>query len=167
MLHNSQETIASLAKSLGNLLADKKAFISTAESCTGGAIAEAITSVAGSSKWFDRGYVTYSNKAKRQMLSVRVNTLKKFGAVSERTVEEMAKAAIKKSGATFSIAVSGVAGPEGGTAEKPVGTVWFAWAVNNEIETLSMKFPGDREAVRRGAVIMALQGLIVRIRRWD
>ncbi len=155
-----------MAQALGSLLKEYGLKVATAESCTGGWVSQAITSVAGSSHWFDRGYVTYSNEAKREMLSVRVHTLRKHGAVSEKAVQEMALGAVKKSNATFSVAISGIAGPEGGTEDKPVGTVWFAWAYGTEVESSMMVFPGDRHQVRLGAAVIALQGLVARIPAW-
>jgi len=155
-----------LAAHLGKALEGLGVLISTAESCTGGGVSAAITSVPGSSAWFDRGFVVYSNEAKRKMLAVKVTTLKKHGAVSKAVVEEMAKGAIKKSNATFSVAISGLAGPDGGTEEKPVGLVWVAWAVEGQVDATRMVFPGDRAAVRSGAVAMALQGLLVRVIEW-
>ena len=155
-----------MAHALGNLLSEYELKIATAESCTGGWVSQAITSVAGSSQWFDRGFVTYSNEAKREMLSVRVHTLRKHGAVSEKVVQEMALGAVKKSNASFSVAISGIAGPDGGTEDKPVGTVWFAWAYGTDVESSMMVFPGDRQQVRLGAATIALQGLVARIPVW-
>lgn len=150
MYEVKQAAITGLAHTLGGLLEGKHLFVATAESCTGGGIAEAITSVDGSSKWFDRAFVSYSNESKRAMLSVKVASIKKFGAVSERVVKEMALGAFKKSDAAFTVAVSGIAGPTGGTEEKPIGTVWFAWCVEGEVESAVMCFPGDRREVRMG-----------------
>ncbi len=166
MLEAKRLAIDTMANNLGDLLKDKKLYIATAESCTGGGVAEAITSVPGASGWFDRAFVTYSNEAKRQMLGVRAMSLKKFGAVSERVVKEMAIAAFKKSNAAFTVAVSGIAGPGGATEDKPVGTVWFAWCVEGQVDTAQMVFPGNRAEVRAGAVAVALQGLITRIKQW-
>lgn len=158
--------IEALATQLGALLADKDKKIVTAESCTGGWVSQSITQVAGSSLWFDRAFVTYSNQAKRDMLGVKVRTLTKHGAVSQQVVEEMAAGALKKSGADFAVSISGVAGPDGGTEEKPVGTVWFAWNIGGEIDSSMAVLPGDRRDVRAAAVTLALQGLLVRIRSW-
>ena len=158
--------LESMAATLGELLQGTGMQVATAESCTGGWIAQSITSVAGSSGWFDRGFVTYSNDAKREMLGVRAQTIRKHGAVSERVVLDMALGAVKKSNATIAVSVSGIAGPDGGTAEKPVGTVWFAWAYEGHAEASMMWFPGDRNQVRYGAVMVALQGLIARIPVW-
>ncbi|RLU02784.1 MAG: nicotinamide-nucleotide amidohydrolase family protein [Ketobacter sp.] len=158
--------IEALATQLGALLADKNKKIVTAESCTGGWVSQAITQVAGSSLWFDRTYVTYSNDAKRQMLGVKQRTLSKHGAVSQAVVEEMAVGALKKSEADFSVAISGIAGPDGGTEEKPVGTVWLAWNIKGEVDSSMVVLPGGRRDVRAAAVTLALQGLLVRIRKW-
>lgn len=121
----------------------------TAESCTGGGVSEVITSVPGSSEWFDRGFVTYSNQAKIEMLGISPQTLEQFGAVSEQTAREMAEGALNRSDAQVSLAVTGIAGPDGGTPDKPVGTVWFAWAAD-EIPTSAelQHFDGDRDEVR-------------------
>ena len=132
----------------------------TAESCTGGGIAAALTSVAGSSDWFDSGWVTYSNAAKTAQLDVAPELLAAHGAVSEAVVAAMVAGALRHSTAQAALAVSGIAGPGGGTADKPVGTVCFAWAVPGEaVRTETCHFNGDREAVRRAAVIHALAGL--------
>ncbi|MCG8315854.1 MAG: CinA family protein [Pseudomonadales bacterium] len=159
-------TLESLAESLANLLVDTGYSVATAESCTGGWVAQAITAIAGSSGWFDRGFVTYSNEAKREMLGVRVHSLRKHGAVSQKIVEEMALGAVKKSNAQFSVAISGIAGPSGGTEDKPVGTVWFAWACGESVESSMMCFPGDRQQIRFGAAMIALQGLATRLPNW-
>ena len=130
--------------------------MATAESCTGGLIAGAITDVAGSSGWFDRGFVTYSNEAKIEMLGVQADTLAAHGAVSEATAAEMAAGALARSRADLAVAVTGVAGPDGGSAAKPVGTVCFAWARAGEpVATATRHFPGDREAVRAATVCAA------------
>ncbi len=120
-----------LAAQVGVLLKSHGMMLATAESCTGGGVAQAITEVAGSSAWFERGFVTYSNLSKQQMLGVRESTLKQHGAVSEMTVREMVAGALQHSSAQVALAVSGIAGPDGGTAEKPVGTVWFAWGLKD------------------------------------
>src|ERR1043166_3670914 len=125
----------------------------TAESCTGGWVGEAVTMVPGSSEWFERGFITYTYISKREMLGVKVKTLEKFGAVSEQTVREMAAGALARSHAQIALAVSGTAGPSGGTREKPVGTVCFAWAgKRGAIVTETRLFRGDRQAIRRKAV---------------
>lgn len=156
--------IFTLAERTGRLLARHKILLVTAESCTGGWIAEAVTAVAGSSAWFERGFVSYSNQAKQDMLGVPANTLKQHGAVSEEVVLEMARGAIQYSKGHISIAVSGVAGPDGGTAEKPVGTVWIGWGQKlGHAEAECFLFRGDRQAIREQTVIRALQGLIARM----
>ncbi len=135
----------------------------TAESCTGGLVAGAITDIAGSSGWFDRGFVTYSNEAKIELLGVRPETLDRFGAVSEPTAREMVSGALERSRADIAVAVTGVAGPAGGTADKPVGLVWFAWGVRGgAVEAVSHHFPGDRAAVREASVAVALDGILDR-----
>ena len=155
--------ILALSTSLGRVLLDRQWMVATAESCTGGLIAGAITDVAGSSAWFDRGFVTYSNEAKIAMLGVSEQTLAAHGAVSEATAREMAAGALRNSGAMLAVAVTGVAGPAGGTPAKPVGLVWLAWAKRGgPVETRSEHFPGDRAAVREATVRKALQGLIER-----
>jgi nicotinamide-nucleotide amidase len=140
--------------------------LATAESCTGGWIAAAITAVAGSSAWFERGFVTYTYISKREMLGVRTETLGTHGAVSEPTVREMAQGALAHSHAQVAVAVSGTAGPSGGTAEKPVGTVCFAWCIAGEApDSETRHFDGDREAVRHASVIHALNGVLQRVMR--
>jgi nicotinamide-nucleotide amidase len=133
----------------------------TAESCTGGWVAQAVTAVAGSSAWFERGFVTYSNDAKQELLGVRGETLDRHGAVSEETASEMARGALARSKGTISLAVTGVAGPSGGSAEKPIGMVCFAWARRDgAIASATEHFRGDRESVRRQSVIHALKGVL-------
>ena len=135
--------------------------LATAESCTGGWVAQVVTSVAGSSEWFERGFVAYTNLAKREMLGVSTTTLSRYGAVSEQCARAMAEGALTHSHAQVALAITGIAGPSGGTPEKPVGTVCFAWA-GKKRDTNSAKhlFTGDRESVRRQSVAMALQGLL-------
>jgi len=135
--------------------------IATAESCTGGLVAGAITDVAGSSAWFERGFVTYSDAAKREMLGVRAETLAAHGAVSEPVAAEMADGALAASGADLAVAITGIAGPSGATPGKPVGLVCFAWAVRGAgVDVRSFRFDGDRAAVRAAAVETALDGLL-------
>jgi len=135
--------------------------LTTAESCTGGGVAQAITEVAGSSVWFERGFVTYSNLSKQQMLNVSASTLLQHGAVSETTVREMVAGALARSGAQVALAVSGIAGPEGGTADRPVGTVWFAWGmVTDTCVSCLHRLSGDRKQIREQAVRIALQGVL-------
>jgi len=149
-----------LAAQVGALLKSHGLMLATAESCTGGGVAQAITGVAGSSAWFERGFVTYSNLSKQQMLGVRESTLKQHGAVSEMTVREMAEGALQHSSAQAALAVSGIAGPDGGTADKPVGTVWFAWGLKDgETRAQRYQLDGNRAEVRAQAVNIALQGI--------
>lgn len=154
------DRITLLAEQLGQALKVATATVATAESCTGGGIAEAITRIAGSSGWFERGWVTYSNKAKAVELGVAVKALRDEGAVSETVVREMAEGARMRAGVTWAVAVSGVAGPDGGSPDKPVGTVWLAWAGPDGVMTEQCLFPGDRAAVRLQTVERALSGLI-------
>ncbi len=152
--------ITQLAAQLGQQLLNHNAFVTTAESCTGGGIAEAITRIAGSSAWFEVGFVTYSNHQKTRVLQVSEADLQRDGAVSQSVVESMACGAQKLSGAQYSVAVSGVAGPDGGSAEKPVGTVWLAWAQGSQVQSGCWHFAGDRHAVRQQTVQAALAGLL-------
>lgn len=149
-----------LATELGQLLLRKNLSITTAESCTGGGIAYALTAIAGSSAYLDRSFVTYSNKAKQQMLAVRSATLLQFGAVSEETVAEMAAGALAAAQAGCAVAVSGIAGPGGGSAAKPVGTVCFGFAVSGHVVTARLAFHGDRDAIRSQSIDFALAQLI-------
>lgn len=150
-------TVEQLADNLTRL----SAMLVTAESCTGGGLAEHLTSIPGSSAWFDRGFVTYSNQAKQEMLNVSPDTLEQHGAVSEQTAAEMVSGAIANSHAQFAVSVTGIAGPDGGTEDKPVGTVCFGWhAANGEIKTTRVHFSGDRLQIREQACLLALQGLI-------
>jgi nicotinamide-nucleotide amidase len=151
-----------LAHRLGTALASRGWHVAAAESCTGGWVAKTITDIAGSSEWFGAGWVTYSNTAKTKLLGVPAEIIEAQGAVSEAVVRAMADAARRQSGAELAVAVSGVAGPGGGTAAKPVGLVWFAWAGPERIDAESHRFDGDREAVRRQSVAHALRGLIER-----
>lgn len=149
------------ALQLGKALQRSQLMVATAESCTGGWVAEAITDIAGSSHWFERGFVTYTNEAKQEMLKVRAETIARLGAVSEAVVKEMAQGALDHSRAGISVAISGIAGPAGGSLEKPVGTVWFAWMLKTGGEwTAQEHFLGDRRAVREQSVARALQGLL-------
>ncbi|HEY7238297.1 MAG TPA: CinA family protein [Burkholderiales bacterium] len=149
-----------LAKKLGERLKRKNEMLATAESCTGGWAAQVVTSVAGSSAWFERGFVTYSNAAKQELLGVRAQTLRAHGAVSEETAREMARGALERSEATVALSITGVAGPAGGTPEKPVGTVCFAWARGAEVRSETHRLAGDRESIRRQSVILALEGVM-------
>jgi nicotinamide-nucleotide amidase len=149
-----------LARQVGDALAVRGWMLATAESCTGGWVAKVVTDVAGSSGWFERGYVTYTNRSKQEMLGVRGATLDEYGAVSGQTVQEMALGARDRAGADISVAISGIAGPGGGSAEKPVGTIWIAWATQAGVHTQRYLFDGDREAVRRQAMEEALRGVL-------
>lgn len=156
--------LSTLSSQIGNLLTKLGRRLTTAESCTGGWVAQVITHTAGSSAWFDRGFVTYSNEAKIELLDVLPETLAKHGAVSLPTAAEMAQGALTHSRADLALAITGIAGPGGGSTEKPVGTVCFAWAQHGKTAECERQcFSGDREAVRRQAVIHALQGLLQRL----
>jgi nicotinamide-nucleotide amidase len=161
------ESLEKLATAVVKDLSNSGKAVATAESCTGGWIAKSITDVPGSSAVFGYGVVSYSNGAKESILGVKNGTLEEHGAVSERVVEEMVDGVLHLSGADIAIAVSGIAGPDGGTEDKPVGTVWFAWAVrdgaNARIDTSCEHFSGDRELVRELTVAHALQGVLERI----
>lgn len=150
-----------LAARVGEALKAQGLMLATAESCTGGWVAQAVTAVPGSSKWFERGFVTYTYISKREMLGVSQDTLVAHGAVSEPTVREMVTGALANSHAQIAVAISGTAGPDGGTPDKPVGTVCFAWAVKNgEPKSATLRLQGDRESIRRGAVKAALEGVL-------
>ena len=155
-----------LAEQVGAELKKHGLMLATAESCTGGWVAEAVTMISGSSEWFERGFVTYTYISKREMLGVRQETLGQHGAVSEETVREMAAGAIAHSHAQVTVAVSGTAGPTGGTPEKPVGTVCFAWlAPDGKLLSETQHFAGDREAVRKQSVAHALAGVLLALAR--
>jgi len=156
--------LVSLCDQIAARLQKQSAMLATAESCTGGWIAKTITDCAGSSKWFDRGFVTYSNDAKVEMLNINPESLATFGAVSEQIASEMAVGAISHSRSSCAIAVTGIAGPDGGTKLKPVGTVCFAWAVNSElVKSETGFFSGDREKIRYQTVEYALRKLLTLI----
>lgn len=149
-----------LSRKLGHELKPKRLKLAVAESCTGGMLSEVITGVSGSSKWFDRGFVVYSNQAKQEMLNVPEAMLKQFGAVSRQVVGAMARAALMNSHADVSIAITGIAGPSGGTKEKPVGLIWFGFLANGaRVKTYHRYFKGSRESVRQQAVKFALEKL--------
>ncbi|WP_462321846.1 nicotinamide-nucleotide amidase [Halochromatium sp.] len=154
------DLLVALATELGQCLQASGDRLVTAESCTGGWIAKCITDIAGSSAWLERGFVTYSNEAKQEMLGVSADTLAQHGAVSEAVVREMAQGALARSQATLAVSVSGIAGPGGGTPQKPVGTVCFGWARVDRAEAETRLFPGDRDQVRRQSVEHALRLLI-------
>ena len=158
------DEIEQLALALGQRLAIRRLRVATAESCTGGLVAAAITAIAGSSQWFDRGFITYSDEAKTEVLGVPKATLDGSGSVSEATARALAEGALERSLADAAVAVTGIAGPAGGTRGKPVGTVCFGWAVRGVTTTAAIRhFSGGREAVRQASVIAALEGLIQRL----
>jgi nicotinamide-nucleotide amidase len=168
------ERLDKLASELGQMLAEQSLTLATAESCTGGWVAKVVTDIPGSSAWFDRGFVTYGDLAKQEMLGVSAATLDAEGAVSEAVVREMALGALSRSRAQVALAISGIAGPAGGSEDKPVGTVWFAWALHGalhrtrpggdeprtEIRVQLLQFAGDREEVRHQSVRVALERLL-------
>lgn len=158
-----ERRIADLVESIAGKARQRGVMLCCAESCTGGWIAKVLTDLAGSSTWFDRGFVTYSNQAKQEMLGVSADTLNTFGAVSRETVLAMASGALTHSAAQCSVAVSGIAGPGGGTPEKPVGTVWIAWGAPAGVDAAHYRFEGDREAVRCATVLAAIEGLAARL----
>jgi nicotinamide-nucleotide amidase len=160
-MNQSINAVDDLAARLGQALRKQGLLLATAESCTGGGIAEAITRVPGSSAWFDRGFVTYSYESKVDMLGVKREDLVDYGAVSEQIARQMVEGAIAHSRAQVAVAVTGIAGPDGGQPDKPVGTVWFAWKFpKKSIISEVCHFPGDRAAVRRATVAHALAKLL-------
>ena len=159
----NNSTLDARVERLAAKLLESGQLMAAAESCTGGWIAKCCTDLAGSSAWFERGFVTYSNAAKHEQLGVDAQVLEFAGAVSEAVALQMASGAVRHSAADVSLAVTGIAGPDGGTKEKPVGTVWFAWSVAAAVETECLRFDGNREDVRRQTVAHALQGLIDRL----
>ena len=163
MSQKIEDPLLALAARLGAAALARGTMIATAESCTGGLVAGAITSIAGSSGWFERGFVTYSDLAKKQQLGVASSTIERFGAVSEETAKAMAQGAVRGSVAQWAVAVTGIAGPDGGSPDKPVGTVWFAWAGPDHLQALKRQFDGDRAAVRQASIQVALEGLLDRL----
>jgi nicotinamide-nucleotide amidase len=154
------QNLTAITQQIGEILCKKNAKLTTAESCTGGGISKAITAVSGSSQWFEFGFVTYANTAKQKLLGVSQETLDEYGAVSEQVVREMAQGAIQQSNADYAIAVSGIAGPDGGTEQKPVGTVWVCWQTPQQICTQKFMLKGDRQAIRTAAIKNSLQQLL-------
>ncbi len=153
--------LITLAQSVGGALQQRGLMLATAESCTGGWVAQVMTALPGSSRWFERGFVTYSNASKCEMLGVSAVTLAQHGAVSEAVVEQMVLGALRHSRAQVALAISGIAGPEGGSLEKPVGTLCLAWGVKDgAVITRRVQQPGGREAVRQVAVQLALEGVL-------
>ena len=156
--------LIALSQAVGAACLPRRLLVASAESCTGGWAAQVITHTAGCTEWFERGFITYSNEAKTELLGVRPETLMKYGAVSPETAGEMAKGALNNSKALISFAITGIAGPTGGSRGKPVGTVCFGWCrVGEAAETETVVFTGDREAVRRQSVVHALHGLLRRL----
>lgn len=151
------ESTLQLASDLGQTLKDKGWRLTCAESCTGGGIGYAITSVSGSSAWFERAFITYSDDAKQELLGVENSMLIVEGAVSAKVAEQMASGALKVAKADLAIAVSGIAGPDGGSPEKPVGTVWFGFATQNKVLSVRQRFVGDRQQIRSQSIEFALQ----------
>lgn len=165
-MSDAARTIESLAVRVGEALRAQRLVLATAESCTAGGIGYAVTLVPGSSGWYDRGFITYSNESKMQVLGVPVAYLRDFGAVSEPVARSMAIGALAHSGAQVAVAVTGIAGPDGGTPDKPVGTVCFAWAIRRDaasppwVKTETRRFEGDRAAVRTATIVAALDTLV-------
>ena len=150
-----------LAIKVGVALAQQGLLLATAESCTGGLLGQTITSIAGSSSWYDRGFITYATGSKHEMLGVSNSTLEQYGAVSEQTASEMAAGVITHSHAQVAVSITGIAGPDGGTAEKPVGMICFAWMMKDGLACAETRyFTGYREEIRRRSVAEALQGVI-------
>lgn len=150
-----------LADQLGAALKARNLTLALAESCTGGMAAQMVTAIAGSSTWFDRGFITYSNQSKQEMLNVSTKTISTYGAVSEQTATEMALGALKNSHAKIAGSITGIAGPDGGTIEKPVGTVCFAWmGTHQPLQTITQHFQGDRHQIRQQAVAALLTNLL-------
>jgi len=167
----SGSSLAELSRRAGEALRDQGLLLVTAESCTGGGVSWAVTMVPGSSHWFDRGFVTYTNDAKQRVLGVAPSLLREFGAVSEPVARSMALGAMGHSQAQVALAVTGIAGPDGGTPDKPVGMVCFAWAIRRvpdpapAVRTATYRFAGDRHEVREAAVAAALEGVISLLER--
>lgn len=160
------DTLINLSTQLGQTLKEKSFTLALAESCTGGLASAAITDIAGSSAWFDRGFVTYTNAAKQSMLNVTEETLTQYGAVSEKTAEEMVIGALKNSLADIAGSITGIAGPTGGSIDKPVGTVCFAYAIKNDrVMSTTKHFTGNRQQIRHQSIIELLNGLMNLINR--
>ena len=160
-MSEQESSIEELVQQLAAKLTEKGWMLATAESCTGGMVAAACTDLAGSSQWFDRGFVTYSNEAKTEMLGVPAELIAKHGAVSEEVVRAMAEGAIRHSRAQVSIAVTGIAGPGGGSVDKPVGTVWVGWCVKNSTYSERLQVAGYRNQIRQASVFKSLESLII------
>lgn len=153
--------LSTVAQQLGVFLQKQQQFLATAESCTGGWVGKIITDIAGSSRWYERGFITYSNQAKQDLLGVSAENLRIHGAVSEQTAHAMARGVLAHSSADVALSITGIAGPDGGSEDKPVGLIWFAWARRDgKLLTEQQIFDGNREAVRRQACWHALQGVL-------
>lgn len=160
-IFDDDQAIFDLAVRVGEALAQRGWMLVTAESCTGGWVGQAVTAVAGSSDWYERGFITYSNRSKCEMLGVQQVTLDQFGAVSPQTAQEMVIGALNRSHAEIGASITGIAGPDGGTATKPVGMVYFAWATKDGlVQQQTHRFKGDRETIRHLAVETALRGIL-------
>lgn len=158
---NESSTVLETIKQIGERLESNKEMLATAESCTGGWVGQVITSVPGTSHWYDRGFITYSNSAKREMLGVPTDVLARFGAVSEQTARAMAEGALQNSSARYALSITGIAGPQGGTPEKPVGYVCFAWAgLRRDTQTECIRLNGDRDEIRWQAVQHAMEKML-------
>ena len=160
---NTEAELKYLVARIGNELVSRGEMLVTAESCTGGWVSMLITSIAGSSSWFDRGFVTYSNEAKQEMLAVDKQVIEIHGAVSEESARHMVQGAIEHSNAQAGLSVTGIAGPGGGSPEKPVGTVCFGWLVDGQCETETCHFSGNREEIREQSVRQVLTGILARL----
>jgi nicotinamide-nucleotide amidase len=163
-MQHDDEALSMLAAALAAEMKNRGRRLVTAESCTGGWISKVCTDLPGSSEWFERGLVTYSNEAKRELLGVAAGDLHRFGAVSEEVAAAMARGAVENGRGDVSVSVTGIAGPDGGSPDKPVGTVCFGWALPDDVvETEIQRFVGDRDEVRRASVARALEGLLERL----
>lgn len=161
----NDQTLNHLAKQVGLALTRQGLMLASAESCTGGWLGQTVTSIPGSSAWYESGFITYNVNSKQEMLGISAKTLKEYGEVSEQTAREMAHGAVARSSAQVAVSITGIAGPGGGTPKKPVGMVCFAWEIkDNHIRSETRHFSGDREAVRQQSVAVALQGLITMLR---
>ena len=163
MKNTADITLEELAAKVGDRLVSRNEFLVTAESCTGGWVSMLVTSITGSSAWFDRGFVTYSNEAKQEMLAVDKQTIEIHGAVSEEVARHMVEGAVEHSHAQAGLSVTGIAGPGGGSVGKPVGTVCFGWLVDGQCETETCYFSGDREQIREQSVRHVLAALLARL----
>lgn len=161
MPENTQSIISQLAEKAGQMLLQQGYKLVTAESCTGGGLGQAITEIAGSSNWYERGFITYNDLAKQEMLGVSHSILNTYGAVSEQTAKEMIIGALNKSHAQIGVSITGIAGPSGGTVQKPVGTVYFAWGIRDSLMySKAHYFNGDRTSIRHQSIRTALEGII-------